>query len=328
MDRRNFLHLLQAGGALAALAPMERALAQLNGNASIVSGFPAGGMGDYVARPMAEKLRGKYATSVVVESKTGAGGRIAVEYVKRAAPDGLTILQIPSSPMTLYPNTYKKLNYDPLADFAPVTSTVNYAFVLTAGPGLPAEVTTVADYLKWAKANPAQANYGVPAAGSALHFVGMMLHKASGTPLTAVAYRGGAPLLNDVMGGQVPVSVSVLGEVMPYIRSGKLRGLAVSSAQRSPFLPEVPSFVEQGFPDLVVQEWLGWFLPARAPADTVQRLNALVREGLQEPAFIEALAKSGLQPVHQSPEEFARIVRADQQRWAPIVKAANFTAED
>ena len=328
MDRRSFLHILQAGGALAALSPMSRALAQLNGNASIVSGFPAGGMGDYVARPMAEKLRGRYATSVVVESKTGAGGRIAVEYVKRAAPDGLTILQIPSSPMTLYPNTYKKLNYDPLADFTPVTTTVNYAFVLTAGPGLPAEVKTVADYLRWAKANPAQANYGVPAAGSALHFVGMMLQKASGTPLTAVAYRGGAPLLNDVMGGQVPVSVSVLGEVMSYIRSGKLRGLAVSSAQRSPFLPEVPTFVEQGFPDLVVQEWLGWFLPAKVPGDTVQRLNALVREGLQEPAFIEALAKSGLQPVHQSPEEFARIVRADQQRWAPIVKAANFTAED
>ncbi|SFM53982.1 Bug family tripartite tricarboxylate transporter substrate binding protein [Variovorax sp. OV329] len=328
MDRRHFLHLLQAGSALAALAPMGRALAQLNGNASIVSGFPAGGMGDYVARPMAEKLRGRYATSVTVESKTGAGGRIAVDYVKRAAPDGLTILQIPSSPMTLYPNTYKKLNYDPLADFAPVTSTVNYAFVLTAGPGLPAEVKSVADYLKWAKANPAQANYGVPAAGSALHFVGMMLQKAGDTPLTAVAYRGGAPLLNDVLGGQIPVSVSVLGEVMPYIRSGKLRGLAVSSPQRSTFLPEVPTFVEQGYADIVVQEWLGWFLPARTPADTVQRLNTLVREGLQAPELIESLAKSGLQPVHQSPDEFARIVRADQQRWAPIVKAANFTAED
>jgi len=326
MQRRD---LLVRGAALAALGLAGSSRAQpLSGNAFIISGFPPGGLGDYVARPLAEKLRGKYATSVVVEAKTGAGGRIAVEYVKRAAPDGLTILQIPSSPMTLYPNTYKKLNYDPLADFVPVTSTVNYAFVLTAGPGLPAEVKTVADYLKWAKANPAQANYGVPAAGSALHFVGMMLQKAGGTELTAVAYRGGAPLLNDVLGGQIPVSISVLGEVMPHIRAGKLRGLAVSSAQRSPFLPEVPTFVEQGYADIVVQEWLGWFVPARTPAETVQRLNAQVREGLQSPEFIEALAKSGLQPVHQSPEEFARIVRADQQRWAPIVKAANFTAED
>lgn len=313
---------------MTALVPAGRALAQLSGNASIVSGFPAGGMGDHVARPLAEKLRGKYAANLMVESKTGAGGRIAVEYVKRAAPDGLTILQIPSSPMTLYPNTYKKLNYDSLADFVPVTSTVNYAFVLTAGPGLPAEVKTVADYVTWAKAHPSQASYGVPAAGSALHFVGMMLQKASGAELTAVAYRGGAPLLNDVLGGQVPVSVSVLGEVMPYIRAGKLRGLAVSSASRSPFLPEVPTFVEQGFPDIVVQEWLGWFLPARAPAETVQRLNALVREELAAPEFVEALAKVGLQPMHQSADEFARLVRADRQRWAPIVKATNFSAED
>jgi len=328
MQRRQLLHLLQAAAGLAALAPLRAALAQLDGNASIVSGFPAGGMGDHVARPLAEKLRGKYATSLVVEAKTGAGGRIAVEYVKRAAPDGLTILQIPSSPMTLYPNTYRKLNYDPLADFAPVTTTVNYAFVLTAGPGLPADVRTVADYLKWARANPQQASYGVPAAGSALHFVGMMLQKAGGTELTAVAYRGGAPLLNDVLGGQIPVSIRVLGEVMPHVRAGRLRGLAVSSAQRSPFLPDVPTFAEQGFADIVVQEWLGWFLPARTPAATVQRLNALVREGLQEPAFIEALAQSGLQPMHQSPEEFAAMVRADKQRWAGIAKAANFTAEE
>jgi len=328
MDRRHFLQLLQAGTALAALSPMARALAQLNGNASIVSGFPAGGMGDHVARPLAEKLRGMYATNMVVEAKTGAGGRIAVDYVKRAAPDGLTILQIPSSPMTLYPNTYRKLSYDPVADFVPVTSTVTYALVLTAGPALPADVKTVADYLKWVKANPGQANYGVPAAGSAPHFVGMMLQKASGVDLTAVAYRGGAPLLNDVLGGQIPVSVNVLGEVMPHIRAGKLRGLAVSSAQRSTFLPDVPTFAEQGLSDIVVQEWLGLFLPARTPADTVQRLNSLVRESLQAPEFIDALAKSGLQPMHQSPDEFARMVRADQQRWAPIVKAANFTAED
>jgi tripartite-type tricarboxylate transporter receptor subunit TctC len=332
MDRRDFLQLFQASAAaaVAGLAPAGRAFAQqpLPGNASIVSGFPAGGMGDHVARPLAEKLRGKYAASMVVEAKTGAGGRIAVEHVKRAAPDGLTILQIPSSPMTLYPNTYKKLNYDPLADFVPVTSTVDYAFVLTAGPGLPAEVKTLADCVQWAKAHPRQASYGVPAAGSALHFVGMMLQQASGADLTAVAYRGGAPLLNDVLGGQVPLSVSVLGEVMPHVRAGKLRGLAVSSARRSPFLPEVPTFAEQGFPGIVVQEWLGWFVPARTPAATVQRLNALVREGLAAPEFVESLAKVGLQPMHQDADAFARIVRADRERWAPVVKAANFTAED
>jgi len=320
--------LLQGATAAGALALCGGATAQATGNAFIISGFPAGGMGDFVARPLAEKLRGKYAPNVLVEARTGAGGRIAVEYVKRAAPDGLTILQIPSSPMVLYPNTYKKLNYDPLADFVPVGTTVTYAFSITAGPGLPAEVRTLADYLKWAKANPKLASYGVPAAGSALHFVGMMLAKESGVELTSVAYRGGAPLLQDVMGGQVPISINVIGEVAPHIKSGKLRSLGVTSGQRSPFLPDVPTLAEQGFKDIVVQEWLGWFVPAKTPADQVQKLSALIRENLQSPEMVDSLAKNSLQPITQSPEEFARIVRADLARWAPIVKTSGFTAED
>jgi len=327
-NRRDLLLRSAGVSALAALGLPRIAHAQLNGNAAIVSGFPAGGMGDNVARPVAERLRGRYASSLTVESRTGAGGRIAVDYVKRAAPDGLTILQIPSSPMVLYPHTYKKLGYDPLADFAPVTSTVTYAFSFTAGPGLPAEIKTVADYVKWAKANPKLATYGVPAAGSALHFAGMMLQKAADIEMTSVAYRGGAPLLNDVMGGQVPVSFNVVGEVMPHIKSGKLRSLGMTSAQRSPFLPEVPTLIEQGYKDIAVEEWLGWFLPAKTPAETVANLNRQVREALSAPDYIAQLATYGLQPIHQSPEEFARRVKADYDRWGPIVRATGFTAED
>ena len=327
-NRRELLQRSAALSALASLGLGRSAWAQLNGNAVIVSGFPAGGMGDNVARPVAERLRGRYATSLMVEARTGAGGRIAVEYVKRAAPDGLTILQIPSSPMTLYPHTYKKLTYDPLTDFAPVCSTVTYAFSFTAGPGLPAEIRTVAEYVAWARANPKLATYGIPAAGSALHFACMLLQKAAGIEMTSVAYRGGAPLLNDLLGGQVPVSFNVVGEVMPHVRSGKLRSLAITSAQRSPFLPEVPTLIEQGYKDIAVQEWLGWFLPARTPADVVLRLNTLVGEALQVPDFVAALATYGLQPIHQSPQEFAQIVKADYEKWGPIVRSTGFTAED
>ena len=320
--------MVMGTAALSALAMAERAGAQSAGNAFIISGFPAGGMGDYVARPLSERMRGKYASNILVESRVGAGGRIAVEYVKRAAPDGLTILQIPSSPMVLYPNTYKKLNYDPMADFIPVCSTVTYAFSFTAGPGLPTEIKTVAEYIRWAKANPKMASYGIPAAGSALHFAGMMLQKAAGFEFTSVAYRGGAPLLQDVMGGQVPVSFNVIGEVLPHVRSGKLRSLAVTSAERSVFLPDVPTMVEQGYKDIALQEWLGWFVPAKTPMDMVNRLNAIVREGLQAPDFVEALAKNGLQPVTQPADEFARIVKRDFERWSVIAKATGFTAED
>ena len=328
MFNRRTLLLTGTASAISALTVPHRALAQASGTASIVSGFPAGGMGDFVARPLAEKLRGKYASAVLVKSRTGAGGRIAVEHVKRAAPDGLTILQIPSSPMVLYPNTYRKLNYDPLADFIPVTTTVNYAFSITAGPGLPSEIKTLSDYLVWAKANPKQASYGVPAAGSALHFVGMMLARAAGVELTAVAFRGGAPLLQNVLGGQIPISINVIGEVEPHIKSGKLRSLGVTSAQRSPFMPSVPTLVEQGYKDIVVQEWLGWFVPARTSSETVHRLNALVRENLMLPELTDGLAKNSLLPHTQSPEEFARMLRQDHERWAGIAKATGFTAED
>lgn len=328
MIRRRTVVFECAAALAASLALTRAAWAQAPGNAFIVSGFPAGGMGDYVARPLAEKLRGRYAPALLVESRTGAGGRIAVEYARRAAPDGMTILQIPSSPMVLYPHIYRKLNYDPLADFIPVTSTVTYAFSFTAGPGLPAEIKTVEQYIQWARANPKQANYGVPAAGSALHFAGMMLQKAANFEFSSVAYRGGAPLLQDVMGGQIPVSFNVIGEVLPHVRAGRLRSLAVTSAQRSVFLPEVPTLVELGYKDIAIQEWLGWFVPAKTPPEVVNRLNALVREGLLAPDLVESLAKNGLQTVHQSPEEFTRIVRQDFQRWATIAKATGFTAED
>jgi tripartite-type tricarboxylate transporter receptor subunit TctC len=324
MQRRDFM----IGAALAAMGTGAARAQVLPGNAFIVSGFPAGGMGDHVARPLAERLRGKYANNVLVEARPGAGGRIAVEYVKRANADGLTMLQIPSSPMVLYPSIYKKLNYDPFADFAPVTTMVGYAFAFTAGPGLPAEVRSVADYLQWARSNPKLANYGVPAAGSALHFAGMMLQRASGLDLKSVAYKGGAPLLQDLLGGQVPVSFNVLGEVLPHVKSGKLRALAVTTPQRSVFLPEVPTMVEQGYKDIALQEYLSLFLPAKTPADTVKRLNTQVRESLQAREFIDGLAANGLQPVHQSPEEFAQMLRQDAAKWSSIAKATGFTAED
>lgn len=155
-----------------------------------------------------------------------------------------------------------------------------------------------------------------------------MLAKAAGADLTSVAYRGGAPLLQDVMGGQIPISINSIGEASTHVKAGKLRSLAVTNGQRSPFLPDVPTLVEQGYKDIILQEWLGWFVPSKTPADVVARLNSLVRESLQTPDAIEALAKNSLQPITQSPEEFSRTVRADLARWAPIVKASGFTPED
>ena len=304
-----------------------RASAQLAGNAFIISGFPAGGMGDLVSRPLAERMRGRYATNVLVESKVGAGGRIAVNFVKRAPPDGLAILQIPSSVMTLYPHIYKTLGYDPLRDFSAVTPTATYVYGFTASAALPATVRTVADFVAWARANPEKSSYGIPAAGSALHFAGMMLQRAAGIEFTAVAYRGGAPLLTDMLAGVLPVSFNVLGEVLPHIRSGALRALGVCGPERSKFLPEVPTMAEQGI-DIALTEWLGWFLPAATPPEIVRALNTVARDGLQDPAMVASLANSALEPRHTTPEQCAALLREDYERWAGIAKATGFTVAE
>ncbi len=325
---RRLITAVAIASVIGAVVCLDRAASQISGNAFIISGFPAGGMGDLVSRPLAEKLRGRYATNVLVESKVGAGGRLAAEFVKRAAPDGLTILQIPASIMTLYPHIYKSLSYNPLTDFVPVTTTATYTYSFTASAALPGEVRTVADFVNWARANPGKSSYGIPATGSALHFAGMMLRRATGIEFTAVPYRGGAPLLTDMLAGAIPVSFNVIGEVAPHVRAGKLRSLAVTSPQRSPFLPDVPTMVEQGFADIALQEWLGWFLPARTSMDIVRRLNDLVREGLQAPEFVASLANGALQPRYTTPEEFAALLKQDYERWAPIVTATGFSAAD
>jgi len=293
------------------------------------SGFPPGGLGDQVTRPLIDRLKGLYPGTLIYDAKPGAGGRIAVDYVKRAAPDGATLLQVPSSPMALYPHTYgKKLTYDPLVDFVPVTPLAAYALSVTVGPGAPPEVRTLADFVQWAKANPDKANYGIPAPGSAPHFAGMMFERASGAPMKSIPYRGGGPLLQDLLGGQVPVAFNVVSEVLPHVKSGKLRSLAVTSAQRWAALPEVPTLSELGYKDIEIVEFLGIYAPAKTPPELVQRLNAAVQEALQTPEMQEVFARTGLVPLRESPQAFAARLKAEHARWAPIVKATGFTPED
>lgn len=292
------------------------------------SGFPPGGLGDQVTRPLLDRLKGRYPGTLVLDSKPGAGGRIAAGFVKNAPADGGTLLQMPSSPMTLYPHLYgRKLAYDTLADFVPVAPLAAYCVSMTAGPGLPADVKTPADLVKWAKANPNLANYGIPAAGSALHFAGMMFERAAGVPLKSIPYKGGAPLLQDLLGGQVPMAFNVVSEVLPHVRSGKLRSLALTSPQRWPAMPEVPTLAELGF-DIVIVEYLGWYAPAKTPPDLVRRLNGAVQEALASPEMAEVFTRHGLQPLRESPEVFAERVKADLAHWGPMVKATGFTPED
>lgn len=330
-QRRTLCQLLAAAGLAPAIATTTTAWAQPAAPAQTViwSGFPAGGLGDQVTRPLLERLKGRWPGTLILDSKAGAGGRIAADFVKRAPADGSVILQVPSSPMSIYPHTYgRKLSYDPLADFVPVAPLAAYTISLSVGPGVPAEVRTVADLVRWAKANPDKANYGIPAPGSVPHLIGLMFERGANAGFKSIPYKGGAPLLQDLLGGQVPVAFNVTSEVLSHVRAGRLRSLAVASPERWAALPEVPTFVELGFKEISAMEFLGWYAPAKTPPELVRRLNAAVQEALGTPEMQEVFTRNGLLVIREDTERFTRRVRDEIAHWAPIVKATGFTPDD
>jgi tripartite-type tricarboxylate transporter receptor subunit TctC len=326
--RRHLLAASAAGLLVSAAGFVPRASAQaVKRSVHIIVGFPAGGGTDVIARILADRLRGPYAATVLVENKPGAAARLAVEYVKNAEPDGSVMLFTPDFPITVYPHSFRSLNYDPLQDFTAVSPAARSMLTYNIGPAVPDSVKTLSDFVAWCKANPGKASYGTTAAGGTPHFVGVMLANEAGVPMTPVHYRGGAPALQDLLGGHVAASVNPISEILPSAKAGTLRVLAVSGARRSSFLPEVPTMTEAGY-NVVVESWLGVFVPAKTPADIVAALSAAIADAVKSPQMGESLAKIGNLPAFQTPVEFAAVVKADVARWAPIVKASGFVAED
>jgi tripartite-type tricarboxylate transporter receptor subunit TctC len=325
----NRRHLIQSAGASALLATLgQHAMAQNQPELlRIITGFAAGGTSDTICRRCATQLAPSYAKTAVVENRTGAGGQIAIQFVKSAAPDGATLLQTPTSMLTIYPHIYKKLPYDPVADLAPVSVGCVFDFGLAVGPAVPASVKTVPEFLAWAKANPQGANFGSPAAGSTPHFVGALLGKSAGVELKHAAYRGTQPAMLDLLGGNISAVSGPIGDLTQHLPTGKVRILGVSGAKRNRFAPDVPTFEEQGIKDCTHSEWFAFFLPAKTPADIVTRLNAALKIALAHKDVVDGLAGFGLEAMSSTPAELADLVKRDQAKWAPIVKAVGFTAE-
>ena len=324
IDRRQFL---AAGGALAMGGWPLMAAAQAIEVAKVYCGFPAGGTTDAVSRRVADKLRGGYAKTALVENKPGAGGRLAAEAMKGQPADGSVLFLTPASIITLYPHIYTRLAYNPFEDVTPVCTACTIAFGFGVGPGVPESVKTLKDYLAWAKANPSLANYGSPATGSPNHFLGALLAKESGIDLRHVPYRGSAPGIQDLLGGQVGAFSGPVGDFMPHLKSGKLRLLATSGAERSKFAPDVPTYAEQGFKDLVITEWYGFFLPAKASPEVVQRAAAAVKSAVAQPDVIDGFAQLGLEAGAGTPADLQRMIKTENAAWGPIVKRVGFTPE-
>jgi tripartite-type tricarboxylate transporter receptor subunit TctC len=331
MQRRQFTQatvsatILGAIGAHPAWAQGTLPLEQVK----IYFGFPAGSSGDIVARRVGDKLAGSSYTKngAVVENKPGAGGRIALDVLKPAPADGTHLTLTPYSMLSLYPHVYAKLGYDAFKDFVPVSMAAIIQHGLAVGPMVPASVTDVKGFLAWCKANPKDANYGSPGAGSTPHFIGALLGLNTGVDMKHVPYRGSVPGVTDVVGGQIAGMVTPHGDFLANHKAGKLRILATSGAKRSPFVPEVATFAEQGFPELTVDEWFSFYAPAKTPANVVAAANAAINAALKDKSVIDGLALVGLIAQGSTPEELGASQKQQYDRWGPLIKRIGFTAE-
>ncbi len=328
MTRRQLLTASAAGLAFSATGLVPYGLAQPSGKtARILVGFPAGGTGDFLARLLANEMRG-YSSTVIVEDRPGAGGRVALDGLKASVADGSAMILTPAATMVLYPHIYKSLKYDAFADFIPVTKVCDFPYLVTVGPMVPVQVKTLADFIAWCRANPSQATYGTPGAGTPLHFTGVMLARAAGFEFTHVPYLGSAPAVQSLLGGQIAAAVSPIDVPLPHIESRKLRALATTGPQRSASLPEVPTVNEAGYPSLEFVDWFGIFLPATTPAETVDNLDHAIRQALQKEETKATLARMGFKIAGTSQAEFARLIKSEFERWGPIVLASGFTPLD
>jgi tripartite-type tricarboxylate transporter receptor subunit TctC len=227
----------------------------------------------------------------------------------------------------IYPHIYKKLQYDPQTDVVPVSLGATFDFGFAVGPAVPSSVRDIPEFLAWCKANPTQANFGSPGAGAVPHFIGVLIGRSGGVDLKHVPYRGTQPAILEMIGGQIQAVSGPVGEFTQHVAAGKARYLATTGVTRNKFAPNVPTLVEQGLKDMAFNEWFGFYLPAKAAPDVVSRANAALRAALAEKEVIDGLEVMGLEAKSSSPAELAAMLKADTERWGPVVKAIGFTAD-
>jgi len=319
LTRRRFL-----GTAALGLLPFPLRAQGLD-TARIIVGFPPGGTTDVMARKVADKLRGPYARVAIVENRPGAGGQLGVVALKDAPADGSTLLLTPSSMLTIYPHTYRTLQYK-LEDVAPVSLAMYTHHVLSVGPAVPDSVKNLKDFFAWTKANPDKAVYGSPGAGSMPHLIGVLISKASGAELRHVAYRGSAPGIQDLLGGQIASFLGPVGDVLTHSRAGKVRVLGSSGKERDTFLPAVPTMGEQGIA-MGLREWYAFFMPAKTSAEVVQRAASALDHAIKQADVVEFGRQFGLEVQASTPRVLADLLKADAAEWSGLARQTGFTAD-
>ena len=291
---------------------------------SLVVPFPAGGTTDVLARALAEKLTLSLGQPVIVESKPGAGATVGADYVAKARPDGYTLL-VGAVHHTIASSVYKKLPYDFQKDLAPVTEIALVPNVLVVQASTPAR--SVAELVALLKAQPGKHNFGSNGNGTAQHLIGTQFQQMTGTDFSHIPYKGSGPLATDLLGGQITMSFDTVTPVLPHIKAGKLRALAVTTARRSPALPEVPTLDEAGLKGFDIGTWFGVLAPAATPKDILARLNSEMTKIIKSPDFRKRMDEIGAEPVGGSAEQLSALIRSETDKFARLVKDAKVTIE-
>ena len=312
---------LLVGLSMAAQIMVTQAQPLPDGTLRIVVGFQAGGSSDRIARIVADRLKDKLGVPVIVENKPGAGSRIAAQVVK-SAPIGQNVLMLANpAGMVIGPLLYKDAGYDPMTDFTAVSNVNHFDTALAVSTAVP--VRELSQLMAWLKANPQKANFGVPAPGSLPYFFALMLGEAAKIQPLVVPYNGSAPLLNDLLGGQIPLALDTPDSVEPHHRAGKLRILAVSSAKRLPFLSDVPTFQELGL-NIVATGWTAFFAPKAMPLDKVDRIANAIQEVMKEPETQKRFTDANLVPVVSSRTQTEAMVQAFREQWIPVIQNSGY----
>jgi len=315
---------LAALGALLAAGPAPAQEAYPARAVHLLVPFPPGGAVDIVARTISDELSKRWGQSIVVENRPGAGGTIAGAAAAKAAPDGYTLILVASG-HALVRYLYPDLPYDPLRDFTPISlvgSSPNMLLVRNDSP-----LKSIADVLAAARRAPGQLSYGYPGNGTSPHLAGELLKYMTKVEITPVPYKGGAPVLNDLLGGHIPMSFNNIPESIGHVRAGTLRPLGVTTAARSPVLPDVPTIAESGLPGYDTGVWWGFLAPAGLPAEIKAKLAKDCADAVRVSAVSERLLGLGATPIGSSPQEFENLIRSDDEKWGPVIKAAGIKGD-
>jgi tripartite-type tricarboxylate transporter receptor subunit TctC len=287
--------------------------------------YPAGGPLDTVARLLGQKVAESTKQPVVVDNKPGAGGNIGADAVAKSPPDGYTILMGAVATHAINPTLYANIPYDAVRDFIPVTQVASTPNVLVVHPSIPA--ASVREFIAYAKANPGKLNFGSGSTGSAGHLAGELFKAMAGVDMTHVPYKGAAPAMNDLIGGQIQLMFDNLASSLAQVRAGKVRALAVTTAKRTALAPDLPTIAESGLPGFDISTWFGIFVPAATPREIVDRLHAEFTAALAAPELREKMLNLGAEPVGSTPEEFARYIRGEAEKYARVIRSSGARAD-